>query len=61
MPMPGLGANPMFKDKDLAAIATFIRNHFGNKASVVKAEDFAKVRSATKSQAGPYKPAALVK
>lgn len=59
MPMPGLGANPMFKDKDLAAIATFIRNHFGNKASVVTEADFKKVRAATKSQAGPYKPATL--
>lgn len=61
MPMPGLGANPMFKDKDLAAIATFVRNHFGNKASVVKPEDFAKVRSATKSQAGPYRTVELEK
>lgn len=61
MPMPGLGANPMFKDKDLAAIATFVRNHFGNKASVVKADDFAKVRAATKSQAGPYSSAQLEK
>ena len=59
MPMPGLGANPMFKDKDLAAIATFVRNHFGNKASIVKPEDFSRVRSATKSQAGPYNPAEL--
>lgn len=54
LPMPGLGANPMFKDADLAAISTFIRNHFGNKASVVTAKDVAAVRKKTEGQAGPY-------
>jgi mono/diheme cytochrome c family protein len=61
MPMPGLGANPMFKNKDIASIATFIRNYFGNKASAVQEADIAKVRAATKTQAGPYKPTDLLK
>ncbi|EDM26597.1 hypothetical protein LNTAR_02277 [Lentisphaera araneosa HTCC2155] len=54
MPMPGLGANPMFKDKDLAAIATFIRNHFGNKSGAVQESLFKKVRQETKDQKTPY-------
>jgi mono/diheme cytochrome c family protein len=54
MPMPGLGANPSFKDKDLAAIATFIRNHFGNKSGAIKESLFAKVRKQTSTRATPY-------
>lgn len=54
MPMPGLGANPMFKDKDLAAIATFIRNHFGNKSGAVSESVFKKVRKDTSSRSTPY-------
>ena len=54
LPMPGLGVNPMFKDGDIAAISTYIRNHFGNKATVVTAKDVADLRKKTKGQAGPY-------
>lgn len=54
LPMPGLGANPMFKDADIAAVSTFIRNHFGNKASAVTAKDVSAIRKKTAGQAGPY-------
>lgn len=54
LPMPGLGANPMFKDEDLAAISTFIRNHFGNKASVISKADVADIRKKTADQPGPF-------
>ena len=54
LPMPGLGANPMFKDADIAAISTYIRNHFGNKASVINAKDVADIRKKTAKQAGPF-------
>jgi putative membrane-bound dehydrogenase-like protein len=54
MPMPGLGANPMFKDKDLAAIATFIRNHFGNTAGAVQEATIKKVRQETSDRSTPY-------
>ncbi len=33
--MPGLAANPTISDKDLAHVITYIRNAWGNKASVV--------------------------
>ncbi|WDE95527.1 c-type cytochrome [Lentisphaera profundi] len=54
MPMPGLGANPMFKDKDIAGIATYIRNHFGNKSGAISEKTIQKVRMATKKQSTPY-------
>ncbi|MCM8541506.1 MAG: c-type cytochrome [Lentisphaeraceae bacterium] len=54
LPMPGLGANPMFKDADIAAISTFIRNHFGNKASVISAKDVAEIRKKTDDRSAPF-------
>jgi|GEM_PF-6757177 len=54
MIMPGLAQNPTIKDKDLAAIATFIRNSWGNQATPLKADDFKKAREATKDRALPY-------
>ena len=54
LPMPGLGANPMFKDEDLAAIATYVRNHYGNKSSVISAAEVAKVRKDTASRQGMF-------
>jgi len=54
MIMPGLGANASFKDSDLAAIATYIRNEWGNTAGVVKASVFKTVREQTKARNTPY-------
>ena len=54
LPMPGLGSNPMFKDEDLAAISTYVRNHFGNKASVVSKEDVAVLRKKLSSRNTPF-------
>ena len=44
----------MFKDKDLAAIATFIRNHFGNKSGALQESLFKKVRKETAQRSTPY-------
>lgn len=54
MPMPGVAANPSFKDADIAAIATFVRNDFKNAAKPVSPELVKKVRTATKSRKIPY-------
>ena len=54
MIMPGLGANPSINDDELASIATFIRNNWGNKAPGIKADLFKQVRSATSGQALPF-------
>ena len=53
--MPGLVANPTLDDKAIAAIATYIRNEWGNRASPTKPATVTKVRAETKDRAGrPY-------
>lgn len=54
MVMPGLAANPHFKDQDIADIATYIRNAWNNKASEVSKESVQSVRHHTQQQSIPY-------
>ncbi len=42
--MPGLRANPEFTDEQLAAIATYVRNAWGNGAPPVAVETVATYR-----------------
>lgn len=61
-----LGLVPMtpFKgltDEEIAAVLTYVRNSFGNKASVITPEKVAAVRAATKDQPSFYAPADLLK
>lgn len=64
---PSKGVPPMtaFKalldDKEMAAVLTFVRNSWGNKASIVKPETVKKVREETASQQIFYKPEELLK
>ena len=61
---PGLVPMTPFKglkDEEIAAVLTYIRNSFGNKASVITAEKVAAVRAATKDQPSFYAPADLLK
>ncbi|MDX1680886.1 MAG: c-type cytochrome, partial [Akkermansiaceae bacterium] len=58
VPMP---AFKMLSDQELADVLTFVRNSFGNKASVVKADAVKKVRAATKDQAMFYQVEDLLK
>ena len=46
----------MLSDQELADVLTFVRNAFGNEASVIKPKQVAKVRSKTKRQKTFYKP-----
>jgi mono/diheme cytochrome c family protein len=60
------GAVPMtpfkgLKDEEIAAVLTYVRNSFGNKASVITPEKVAAVRAATKDQASFYSPEELLK
>lgn len=48
-------------DKELAAVLTYVRNSFGNKASVVTPGKVSKVRAATKDKAGFYTAPELLK
>lgn len=64
---PSKGVPPMtaFKalldDNELAAVLTFVRNSWGNKASAISPEKVKEVRAATKGQQIFYKPEELLK
>ncbi len=59
VPMTPFGG--LLNDEEVAAVITYVRNSFGNKASVVSAEQVKKVRAATKSKSGFYSPDELLK
>jgi mono/diheme cytochrome c family protein len=48
-------------DRELAAVLTFVRNSWGNKASIISPEKVAEIRAATKGQQMFYKPEDLLK
>jgi mono/diheme cytochrome c family protein len=51
----------MLKDDELAAVLTYVRNAFGNKAPVISADKVKMVREATKEKKGFYSPDELLK
>ncbi|MFC4991384.1 PVC-type heme-binding CxxCH protein [Rubritalea tangerina] len=51
----------LLNDEELAAVLTYVRKSFGNKASAIKADQVKKVRAATKGQVGLYQADALLK
>ncbi|NNM30924.1 MAG: c-type cytochrome, partial [Akkermansiaceae bacterium] len=60
VPMTPIGA--MLKDHELAAVLTYVRNSFGNKASGITAAEVKRVRQATKDRVGRlYSPAELLR
>lgn len=50
----------MLNDQEIASVLTFVRNAFGNKASVITPEMVEKVRESTKDKEGFYQPAELL-
>ncbi|MCM8530159.1 MAG: c-type cytochrome, partial [Lentisphaeraceae bacterium] len=64
---PSKGVPPMtafhalLKDNEVAAVLTYIRNTWGNKASAVKADTVKKVRAANKGRNMFWKPEELLK
>lgn len=59
VPMTAFGG--MLNDKDIAAVLTYVRNSFGNKASAISPEKVKQVREATKGKEGFYSPEELLK
>lgn len=59
VPMTPFGG--MLDDEEIAAVLTYVRNTFGNKASAVTPEKVAAVRQATKDKKGFYSPDELLK
>jgi mono/diheme cytochrome c family protein len=57
--MPAWG--PVLKDADIAAVVTYIRSSFGNKAAPVSAATVAQIRAATASRTTPWTVAELMK
>jgi len=55
--MPAMGA--ALPDDDLAAVLSYMRNAWGNKASMITPEDVAAVRAATASRTQPWTAAEL--
>ena len=51
----------MLNDNDVAAVLTYVRNSFGNKASVISPDKVKKVRAEVKSKTGFYSPEELLK
>ncbi|MBP84024.1 MAG: hypothetical protein CMO61_09290 [Verrucomicrobiales bacterium] len=47
-------------DQELAAVLTYVRNSWGNRASVITPQDVAKVRKEIKGVTGMYLPASLL-
>jgi len=62
---PGLVPMTPFRglltDSEIAAVLTYTRNSFGNRASIVTADEVKKVRDATKSNTAFYDPKKLLK
>jgi mono/diheme cytochrome c family protein/glucose/arabinose dehydrogenase len=59
VPMTPFGG--LLSDEEVAAVLTYVRNSFGNKASIISPEQVKEVREATKEKSGFYSPAELLK
>ena len=51
----------LLKDDEIAAVLTYVRNSFGNKASPIQRNQVGKVRETVKAHVGLYHPADLLK
>jgi mono/diheme cytochrome c family protein len=59
VPMTPFGG--MLKDDEVAAVITYVRNSFGNKASAISPSRVKQVRAAIKNKTGFYSPEELLK
>jgi mono/diheme cytochrome c family protein/glucose/arabinose dehydrogenase/lysophospholipase L1-like esterase len=59
VPMTPFGG--MLQDEEVAAVLTYVRNSFGNKAPAITPEKVKAVRAATKGKTGFYSPTELLK
>jgi len=51
----------LLKDDEIAAVLTYVRNSFGNKASAIQPNQVLKVRESIKSHIGLFQPIDLLK
>lgn len=59
VPMTPFGG--MLKDDEIAAVVTYVRNAFGNKAPAISPAKVKQIRAATKNKTGFYSPQELLK
>jgi len=59
VPMTPFGG--LLNDKEVAAVLTYVRNSFGNKASAISPEKVKAVRAATANQSEIYNSSKLLK
>ena len=59
VPMTPFGG--MLKDEEVAAVLTYVRNHFGNQADPITPAQVAQVREATKDRKMFYQTSDLLK
>ena len=59
VPMTPFGA--LLKDDEIAAVLTYVRNSFGNKASAISPDKVKAVRAAVKDKTGFYSPEELLR
>ena len=59
VPMTPFGG--LLKDDEVAAVLTYVRNSFGNEASVITPEKVTEVRAAIEGKKGYYSPEELLK
>ncbi|MBC7892753.1 MAG: cytochrome c, partial [Sphingobacteriaceae bacterium] len=59
VPMTPFGG--LLKDDEIAAVLTYVRNSFGNRAPAILPDQVKKVRTATKPQTGFYSPETLLR
>ena len=50
----------LLNDEEVAAVLTFVRNSFGNKASAISPDTVQAVRAATEGKTGFYSPDELL-
>ena len=58
--VPMMAFKGLLKDDEIAAVLTYVRNAFGNKASVINSDKVKKVREATKDRTSFYTPEELL-
>jgi mono/diheme cytochrome c family protein/glucose/arabinose dehydrogenase len=59
--VPMMAFKGLLKDDEIAAVLTYVRNAFGNKAAVINSDKVKKVREATKDRTSFYTPEELLK
>ena len=58
--VPMMPFKDLLSDEEIAAVLTYVRNAFGNKASVITPKKVNEVREATKNKKGFYTPDELL-